>query len=52
MSDTLGMATQLAGNAVRFGWYSGLNWLLTREAQRLGPRPRYRPEPRCPAKPS
>ncbi len=44
MSDTLGMATQLAGNAVRFGWYSGLNWLLTREAQRLGPRPRYVPE--------
>ena len=44
MSDTLGMATQLAGNAVRFGWYSGLNWLLTREAQRLGPRPRYLPQ--------
>jgi ubiquinone/menaquinone biosynthesis C-methylase UbiE len=44
MSDTLGMATQLAGNAVRFGWYSGLNWLLAREARRLGPRPRYRPE--------
>jgi ubiquinone/menaquinone biosynthesis C-methylase UbiE len=46
MSDTLGMATQLAGNAVRFGWYSGLNWLLNRETQRLGPRPRYVPE--CP----
>jgi ubiquinone/menaquinone biosynthesis C-methylase UbiE len=44
MSDTLGMATQLAGNAVRFGWYSGLNWLIAREAQRLGPRPRYVPQ--------
>jgi len=44
MADTLGMAAQLAGNAVRFGWYSGVNWLMTREAQRLSPRPRYRPE--------
>ncbi len=44
MTDTLGMATQLAGNAVRFGWYSGLNWLLAREAQRLGSRPRYVPQ--------
>ena len=44
MSDTLGMATQLAGNAVRFGWYSGLNWLLARESRRHGPRPRYQPE--------
>ena len=44
MSDTLGMATQLAGNAVRFSWYAGLNWLLAREAGRLAPRPRYKPE--------
>lgn len=44
MGDTLGMATQLAGNAVRFGWYSGVNWLMARQAQRLGPRPRYVPE--------
>ena len=43
MSDTLGMATQLAGNVVRFGWYSGVNWLLAREARRLGNRPRYNP---------
>jgi ubiquinone/menaquinone biosynthesis C-methylase UbiE len=43
MADTLGMATQLAGNAVRFGWYSGVNWLLGREARRLGSRPRYAP---------
>lgn len=44
MADTLGMATQLAGNAVRFGWYSGLNWLLAREARRHNPPPRYKPE--------
>ena len=44
MADAFGMATQLAGNAVRFGWYSGVNWLLAREAQRLGTRPRYTPE--------
>ena len=44
MGDTLGMATQLAGNAVRFGWYSGLNWLLSRESGRLAPRPRYVPQ--------
>ncbi|MGI9402924.1 MAG: class I SAM-dependent methyltransferase [Hyphomicrobium sp.] len=43
MADTFGMATQLAGNAVRFGWYSGINWLLSREARRLGNRPRYTP---------
>jgi ubiquinone/menaquinone biosynthesis C-methylase UbiE len=44
MTDALGMATQLAGNAVRFSWYSGVNWLLAREAQRLGTRPRYTPQ--------
>lgn len=43
MADALGMATQLAGNAVRFGWYSTVNWLLSREMQRLGTRPRYAP---------
>ena len=43
MAGALGMATQLAGNAVRFSWYSGVNWLLSREAQRLGMRPRYTP---------
>jgi hypothetical protein len=37
MTNALGMATQLAGNAARFGWYSGINWLLARQAQSLGP---------------
>jgi len=44
MADTLGMAAQIANNALRFSWYSGINWLMGREAQRLGPRPRYIPE--------
>ncbi len=43
MADTLGMAAQLAGNAVRFGWYSGLNWLLGREVARLGGRSPFKP---------
>ena len=43
MADPFGMATQLAGNAVRFGWYSGVNWLFARQARRLGNRPRYAP---------
>ena len=34
MADHLGMATQLAGNAVRFGWYSGINWLAGRAPSR------------------
>lgn len=29
------MAQQLAGNMVRFGWYSGINWLAQRVAARV-----------------
>lgn len=43
MADPLGMATQLSGNALRFGWYYGVNRLVEREAQRLGGRPGYTP---------
>ena len=43
MAQAIGMATQLAGNAVRFGWYSGINWLLARQAQRIGKTARYTP---------
>jgi ubiquinone/menaquinone biosynthesis C-methylase UbiE len=44
MSDYLGMSAQLAGNAVRFGWFSGLNWLMDRQRARLGGETsRYRP---------
>lgn len=43
MSDPVGMGLQLASNAVRFGWYSGVNWMLGREARRYGKRPPYTP---------
>ena len=43
MADPVGMGLQLAGNAVRFGWYSGVNWMLGREARRYGKRPPYTP---------
>lgn len=43
MADHLGMAAQLAGNALRFGWYTGLNWLLDQRARRIAALPRYRP---------
>ena len=33
MTETLGMAAQLASNTARFGWYWGINWLMTREAK-------------------
>ncbi|HEX7073676.1 MAG TPA: class I SAM-dependent methyltransferase [Hyphomicrobiaceae bacterium] len=44
MSGALGMSAQLASNAIRFGWYYGLNQLLDRRARRLSARPSYRPE--------
>lgn len=32
--DRVGMAQQLAGNMVRFGWYMGINWLAQRVSDR------------------
>lgn len=43
MADPLSMGLQLAGNAVRFGWYSGLAWVLGRESRRYGSRPAFTP---------
>jgi len=43
MADSLGMATQLAHNAVRFAWYYGVNWLADAQAGRLGARVPHRP---------
>src|SRR5262245_56288362 len=46
MSDTLGMATQLAGQSLRFGWYFALNRALDWRTDRLGrtnQTPRYQP---------
>lgn len=44
MTDSIGQGLQLAGNAARFGWYTGINWLLAREGRRHGSPPRYQPQ--------
>lgn len=43
MTDYVGMGVQLVGNALRFGWYSGVHWLMDRESARHGATPRYKP---------
>lgn len=43
MADYVGMSAQIVGNALRFGWYSGVHWLMDRESARLGSAPRYKP---------
>jgi hypothetical protein len=44
MSDNLGMAAQLAGQSLRFGWYFALNRLVDWRTSQLGlTRPRYKP---------
>lgn len=41
MADALATTMQLAANTARLGWYSGVNWLMSRRA---GWRSDYRPE--------
>jgi ubiquinone/menaquinone biosynthesis C-methylase UbiE len=43
MSNTFGMAAQLAGQSLRFGWYFALNRALDWRTDQLGQTPRYRP---------
>ena len=43
MADTLGMAAQLAGQSLRFGWYFALNRALDWRTDQLGKTPRYKP---------
>lgn len=43
MADYVGMGAQLAGNALRLSWFSGVNWLMDRESRRLGAQSRYTP---------
>lgn len=43
MAHPLRQAAQLAGNTARFGWYYGINWLMDRQAVRLGAKPAYKP---------
>jgi ubiquinone/menaquinone biosynthesis C-methylase UbiE len=43
MSNTLGMAAQLAGQSLRFGWYFALNRLVDWRTDQLGKARRYKP---------
>jgi ubiquinone/menaquinone biosynthesis C-methylase UbiE len=43
MANVVGMAAQLAGNSLRFGWYYGVSWVAGRQAARLGSQQRFRP---------
>lgn len=44
MANTLGMAAQLGGNALRFGCYLGVNRIADRVARTRNARPSYQPE--------
>ncbi len=51
MTDPISQAVQMAGNTARFGWYFGINWLMDRQATRLGAaRPSYKPSRPVPSK--
>lgn len=43
MANTIGAAAQLTGQALRFGWYLGLNRLVEWQSRRDNPAPRPRP---------
>lgn len=43
MADNLRVAAHLASNVIRFGWYWGINRLMTREAGQYGTAPAYTP---------
>jgi ubiquinone/menaquinone biosynthesis C-methylase UbiE len=43
MSNHLGMAMQLAGQSLRFGWYFALRRLVDTRTDQLGPARRYKP---------
>ncbi len=48
MADNVGMAAQLAGQSLRFGWYFALNRALDWRTDQLGKTPRYKPTPSGP----
>ncbi len=51
MADPIAQAVQMAGNTARFGWYYGINWLMDRQASRLGAaKPSYKPSRPVPTK--
>jgi len=50
MADQIGMAAQLAGNTLRMTWYTGVNWLMNRQARRYGPAPDFTPSMPVPSR--
>jgi len=50
MANRIGMAAQLAGQSLRFGWYFTLNRLLDWRSEQLGRGPRYRPSGPVPSR--
>ena len=50
MTNPFQQAAQIAGNTARFGWYYGINWILDREAARLGAKPAFRPTQPVPSR--
>ncbi|MEQ1615037.1 MAG: methyltransferase domain-containing protein [Hyphomicrobiaceae bacterium] len=50
MTSPFQQAAQIAGNTARFGWYYGINWLLDREAARLGAKPAFKPTQPVPSR--
>lgn len=50
MADQIGMAAQLAGNSLRLTWYTGINWLMNRQARRYGAASSYSPTAPVPSR--
>lgn len=50
MADRFGQAAQLAGNVMRVGWYTGINWIAGRESARHGGQSTYRPTRSVPSR--
>jgi ubiquinone/menaquinone biosynthesis C-methylase UbiE len=43
MADRMGMALQMAVNAARMTWYSGVNYVMQRQTHRFGPAAKFKP---------
>lgn len=50
MVDRVGMAAQQLNNTLRLGWYTGVNWFMTRESLRHGVPPAFKPTKPVPSR--
>lgn len=50
MADNFAMALQAASNTCRVSWYSGINWLMSRQARQLAPAPKFTPTKPVPSR--